>query len=61
MLRADSRLNSILRAYALAYVSVTGPRLFGLLRSFHRKDLTFEEKVQLVRDVLFVSNRCLVF
>ncbi|PGH23461.1 hypothetical protein AJ80_02414 [Polytolypa hystricis UAMH7299] len=37
-------LRSILRAYVLAYLTTTGPRLLSFLRILRRKDLNAEEK-----------------
>src|SRR5271155_1864638 len=39
----------IIRAYALGYLSSTGPRLLGALRFLRRKDKTTEEKLNLVK------------
>lgn len=41
-------IGSILRAYALGYVSITGPRLLGLLGFIRRKDVSIKEKLRRV-------------
>ena len=59
ILSANTELDRILRAYALGYVSITGPRLFGLLRILKRKDVTTEQKFQLVsRDASVLVHLC---
>lgn len=57
---AGSNFNSLkppLRAYALGYASATGPRLLGFLRTLRRKDLTVQEKLDLLFIILKTSTQ----
>lgn len=55
-LNVDS-LKPPLRAYALGYASVTGPRLLGFLRTMRYKDLTAQEKLRILFTILKTSTQ----
>lgn len=50
-------LKPALRAYALGYLSVTGPRLFGFLRVIRRTDLSTHDKLHLLYTILKTSTQ----
>lgn len=50
-------LKPLLRAYALGYVTFTGPRLFGFLRSLRRQNLSTQEKLNLLYTILKTSTQ----
>ncbi|KIX05414.1 uncharacterized protein Z518_06286 [Rhinocladiella mackenziei CBS 650.93] len=47
----------LLRAYTLGYLTTTGPRLFGFLRSRRRQDVTVQEKLNLLYTILKTSTQ----
>lgn len=47
-----SDIKPLLRAYALGYLTATGPRLFGFLRTLRRQDLTVQENLTLLYSIL---------
>jgi hypothetical protein len=48
-------LRPLLRAYSLSYAASTGPRLLGYLNTITRRDLTLEQKLQLLLVILRTS------
>ncbi|KAF7503313.1 hypothetical protein GJ744_003994 [Endocarpon pusillum] len=52
-----SHFKPIIRAYALGYLSVTGPKLFALLRVLTRKDTSIEAKARLLLHTLRASTQ----
>ena len=46
----------VVQAYALGYLSSTGPRLLGFLRTIRRKDKTTQEKVDYLYTILKTST-----
>lgn len=46
----------VVQAYALGYLSSTGPRLVGFLRTIRRKDKTTEEKIDYLLTILKTST-----
>jgi hypothetical protein len=49
------RLRPVLRAYALAYLASTGPRLIGYLRELRRHDQNLDETLQALLRILRTS------
>ncbi|KIW62158.1 hypothetical protein PV04_10359 [Phialophora macrospora] len=45
----------MLRAYALAYLFATGPRLFGFLRRVRRSNVKWQEQLAMLRNILVTS------
>ncbi|KAK4947561.1 hypothetical protein LTR10_013506 [Elasticomyces elasticus] len=52
-----SALKPLLRAYALGYVTSTGPRLFSFLRSLRRQKLSTQEKLDVLYTILKTSTQ----
>ena len=52
---AMNALTPAARAYALAYAASVGPRLFGYLRTIRRKDLSVNDKINLLATILRTS------
>lgn len=48
-------IRPVLRAYALSYAAVTGPRLFSFLKTVQRKDFSTEYKLHLLSTILKTS------
>lgn len=48
-------LRPLIRAYALGYITVTGPRLFGFLRVLSRRDVSLAEKLNLLYKIIKTS------
>ncbi|ETI20163.1 hypothetical protein G647_08197 [Cladophialophora carrionii CBS 160.54] len=48
-------IKPMLRAYGLAYLFTTGPRIFAFLRKIRRSHLTFQEQVAALRNILITS------
>ena len=55
--RGVDALKPPFRAYALGYLSVTGPRLLGFLRTIRRKDLTVQEKLSILFTIVKTSTQ----
>ena len=49
-------IKPVLQAYALGYLSSTGPRLVGFLRTIRRKDKTVQEKIDYLLTILKTST-----
>ncbi|OAP55565.1 hypothetical protein AYL99_10538 [Fonsecaea erecta] len=50
-------LKPLLRAYALGYLTVTAPRLFGFLRTLRRSHLASREVFSILRRILITSTQ----
>ncbi|KIW22209.1 uncharacterized protein PV07_12120 [Cladophialophora immunda] len=50
-------LKPLIRAYALGYLTVTAPRLFGFLRTLGRTRLHFREIFSILRKILITSTQ----
>jgi len=50
-------IKPVLRAYALGYLTATGPRLFGFLRTLRRPDVSTSDKLDMLYMILKTSTQ----
>jgi hypothetical protein len=50
-------IKPLIRAYALGYITVTGPRLFGFLRSLRKQNASAQESISLLCNILKTSTQ----